>query len=97
MRERGIDGWTVTMDRLRLSLEDPWWVMNVPVDRSGSRLRVGLKYASIGGMAPWREVWGTVERGGRGPLLGYQPWRNREMHTSPPKKGEQAWIKYRAG
>ena len=59
------------------------------------RLKVGLKYEAIGGMAPWREIWNTVDGPGEKPLLGVQPWQKRELRRSPLWKGDQEWIRYR--
>jgi hypothetical protein len=97
MRERGITGWTVTMDRLVLEQDDPWWNANVPLGRELGSVKVGLKYEAIGGMAPWREIWHSVESKGYQPLLGVQPWRKRDLRRTPSRKGEQHWIRYKVG
>lgn len=96
MRERGIDGWTLLKERAVLPENDLWWVRQVPASRDGRGLRVGLKYEAFGGMAPWREIWCTTSSWGQRPLLGAQPWRERELRRSPPRKGEQEWIKYKS-
>ena len=97
MKERGIDGWTVLMERLVLEESHNWWTTHVPVSMNAGRLKVGLKYEAIGGMAPWREIWNTVDGPGEKPLLGIQPWQKRELRRSPPRKGDQEWIRYRGG
>jgi hypothetical protein len=97
MRERGIDGWTVLMDRLVLDKDDTWWLRNVPVARDWGKSKAGLKYEAFGGMAPWREIWRTTSGWGEGPLLGVQPWEKRRLRRSPPRKGEGEWIRYRSG
>jgi len=97
MRDRGVHGWTVLMERLVLAEEEPWWIQNAPGLTSKGSLKVGLKYEAIGGMAPWREIWNTVEGKGGQPLLGVQPWRKRELRRTPPRKGEQQSIKYKVG
>lgn len=96
MRERGIDGWTVLKERVVLPEDDLWWVMHLPTsgDRRGSR--VGLKYEAFGGMAPWRDVWSTTGSYGARPLLGVEPWKERELRRSPPRKGEQEWTRYKS-
>jgi hypothetical protein len=97
MRERGIDGWTVRLERLVLAEDDLWWLRNVPVAREWGKSKVGLRYDAFGGMAPWREIWRTTSGLGERPLLGVQPWSNRELRRSPPRKGEQAWIRHKSG
>ncbi|MDP2728659.1 MAG: replication-relaxation family protein, partial [Dehalococcoidia bacterium] len=97
MRVRGVHGWTVLMERLVLTEEDPWWIQNAPGSTSRGSIRVGLKYEAIGGMAPWREIWSTITGMGGQPLLGVQPWRNRKLRRTPPRKGEQQSIKYKVG
>ena len=97
MREKGIDGWTVLMERLVLEENHSWWTTHIPVSMNVGRLKVGLKYEAIGGMAPWREIWNTVDGPGEKPLLGVQPWQKRELRRSPPRKGDQEWIRYRGG
>ena len=96
MRERGIDGWTVLMERLVLAEDDVWWLRHVPGAREWGTTKAGLRYEAIAGMAPWREIWQTTSGWGTGPLLGVQPWRNRELRRSPPRKGEQEWITYKS-
>jgi hypothetical protein len=97
MKERGIDGRTVLMERLVLPEKDSWWLFNVPVARDLGRSKVGLKYDAFGGMAPWREIWKTTKSWDQEPLLGVQPWKDRQRRRSPPRKGEQEWIRYRNG
>lgn len=97
MREREINGWTVLKERLVLDEDDNWWLTHVPVTRDWGRPRVGLKHDAVGGMAPWREVWKTTSGWDEKPLLGVQPWCQRELRRSPPRKGEQEWIRYRSG
>lgn len=97
MEERGIDGWTVLMERLVLPEKDEWWLVNTPVACDLGKSKVGLMYDAFGGMAPWREVWKTTDSWEELPLLGSQPWKKRELRRSPPRKGEQEWIKYRSG
>ncbi len=74
-----------------------WWTTHVPASMNVGRLKVGLKYEAIGGMASWRGSWNTIEGPGEKSLLGVQPWQNRELRRSPPRKGDQEWIKYRGG
>jgi len=71
-------------------------MINLPVSANTGSLKVGLKFEVIGGMAPWREIWSTVEDKGGQPLLGVPQWRNRVLRRGPPKRGEQEWIRYRA-
>jgi hypothetical protein len=96
MRERGINGWTVIMERLVLKEDDPYWTINKPVSTSIGALKVGLDYDAIGGMAPWREIWNTIEGLGL-PLLGVQPWRKRVLRRTPLRMWEQHRIRYKAG
>jgi hypothetical protein len=95
MRDAGIDGWTALVERLVLPEEDPWWLIHAPVSASGNEQPVWLSYKSIGGMAPWRRIWRTVESTRLRSLLGVETWANREMMKSPPKRGEQEWVRYR--
>ena len=95
MKERGIDGWTVLMERLVLEEGHNWWTTHVPVSMDMSRLKVGLKVDAIGGMAPWREIWNTPDGRGETPLLGAQPWQKRVIKRSPPRKGEQVWLRHK--
>jgi hypothetical protein len=97
MRERGIPGWTVLMERLVLKEDDPYWTIHKPVSTKMGSLKVGLHYDAIGGMAPWREIWNTIEGVGGLPLLGVQPWRNRRLRRSPPRRGEQHRILHKVG
>ena len=97
MRERGIDGWTVLMERLVLDEGDAWWLTHVPVSGNWGKSAVGMRQAAVGGMAPWREIWNTTNALGVKPLLEFQPWQKREQRRSPPRKGEQAWIRYKRG
>jgi len=89
MKERGIDGWTATVQRLKLPKDDAWWFVNTAATGSAGGSRVGVSHDSVGGMAPWREIWKAVDGPGEKPLLGHQPWRKRELRRSPPGKGEQ--------
>jgi len=50
-----------------------WWTTHVQVSMNVGRLKVGLKYEAIGGMAPWRDIWNSVEGSGEKPLLRVQP------------------------
>lgn len=95
MKERGIDGWTTTVERLRLPKDDAWWVVNTAGTGSAGSPRVGVSHESVGGMAPWREIWKSVDGPGEVPLLGHQPWRKRDLRRSPPGRGEQEWVRYR--
>jgi len=82
---------------LVLAEDDLWWLRNVPVAREWGQSKVGLRHDAFGGMAPWREIWRTTSGLGERPLLGVQPWSNRELRRSPPRKGEQEWIRYKGG
>ena len=97
MRERGINGWTVRMERLVLDEGDAWWLTHVPVASDWGTVTVGMRHAAVGGMAPWREIWNSTNCLGVKPLLGVQPWQKREQRRSPPRKGEREWIRYRTG
>lgn len=96
MQERGIDGWSVLKERLVLAENDEWWTRYLPAARGGGGLKVGLRYEDFGGMAPWRQIWNATSGWGAKPLLGVQPWKERELRRSPPRKGEQEWIRYRS-
>jgi hypothetical protein len=97
MREAGIDGWTVLVERLVLPEEDPWWLIHDPASVLSSEQVVRLSHRSIGGMAPWRRIWRTTEHGRMSSLLGVETWKRREMVKSPPKRGDQEWVRYRIG
>ncbi|MDF1500769.1 MAG: replication-relaxation family protein [Anaerolineales bacterium] len=97
MREAGIDGWTVLVERLVLPEGDPWWLIHDPASVSGSGQVVRLSHGSIGGMAPWRQVWCTTEHNHMSSLLGMETWRQRELVKSPPRRGDQEWVRYRNG
>ncbi len=95
MREAGIDGWTVLVERLVLPEGDPWWLIHSPVCTSGNEQAVRLSQESVGGMAPWRQIWSTTESNRMSSLLGVETWTKREMMKSPPKRGEQEWVRYK--
>jgi hypothetical protein len=95
MKERGIDGWAATLERLRLPKDDAWWLVNAAAAGGAGRARVGVSHESVGGMAPWREIWKAVDDPQEKPLLGHQPWRKRELRRSPPGKGEQEWVRHK--
>lgn len=70
MRARKLDGWTVLMERLALSKDNPWWTLVPPVFGE-------LEFKAIGGLAPYRPVWShTGAPVGRHnlPFLGHAPW-----------------------
>ena len=69
----------------------------MPVSSDGRKEKVGLRHAAFGGMAPWREIWSATSGWGLKPLLGFQPWEKRELRRSPPRKGEEEWVRYRSG
>ena len=77
MRARGLQGWTVTLERLVLPPEDSWWLQHAPACFSGGGSRVGLRWKAIAGMAPWRPVWRATHLPGHLPFLGLEPWRDR--------------------
>jgi len=95
MRDRHIDGWTVLLDRLVLPRGHEWWLVHAPARLSAAKYTVGLGYESIGGMAPWREVWKCTEKSGDRPFLGEQPWRKRELRRSLRKRGDRERIRYK--
>jgi len=78
MRERKLEGWTVTLERLVLPEEDKWWLIRAPASRSGWDCRVGLPWKAIGGMAPWRRIWMPTGEPGLQPFLGTEPWLARD-------------------
>ncbi len=86
MRARGLEGWTVTLERLSLPPDDRWWLVNPPASLSKRGIRIGLPYASTGGMAPWRRVWMGTGRAGYRPFLGCEPWVS--AGRARPRRGQ---------
>jgi len=75
MRERNIQGWTATLERLVLPQGDKWWLIHPPVNLGRLDCRVGLRWHALGGIAPWRRVWMSTEDDGYQTFLGREPWR----------------------
>lgn len=96
MRKAGIKGWTVLVERLVIPEDDVWWMINVPVQLNSRGLTKGLSYESIGGMAPWREVWDSTGGNGRQSLLGTTPWKERDLRRSLSGKMGQEWIQHKS-
>ncbi len=97
MRKAGVDGWTVMVERLVIPEDDVWWMVNVPVQLNSRGITKGLSYRSIGGMAPWREIWCSTDETGMQPLLGATPWRGRDLRRSLPRKMGQEWVRHKSG
>lgn len=95
MKDAGIDGRTVLVERLVLPEGDTWWLIHAPTSVSGNKQEVCLSNESIGGMAPWRRIWRTGGCNRMSSLLGVETWVKREMVKSPPKRGEQEWVRYK--
>ena len=94
MRESEIEGWTVTMERLLLPEDDPWWVIHSPAKLNSSDVSMGLSYKAIGGMAPWRGIWQfTLERGMQ-PFTGVETWEGREGSKGRLRGEKREWMRY---
>jgi len=78
MCARGLDGWVARHQLLVLAPEHAWWLRHPPAALDQQGMRVGLPHASLGGLAPWRPVWSGTAGNGTGPLLGAQPWADRQ-------------------
>lgn len=76
IREAGIEGWTVPLDRLKLEEDDPWWETNFQLDGN-------LPYQKHHGYAPLRKIWRSPEDYRMHTLLDQAPWR-QEMSLSQP-------------
>jgi hypothetical protein len=96
MRKAGVEGWTVLVERLVIPEDDVWWMVNVPVQLNSRGITKGLSYRSIGGMAPWREIWCSTDGTGMQPLLGATPWRGRDLRRSLPGKMGQEWVRHKS-
>lgn len=96
MSDRGIEGWSVTRNRLCISKDDKWWLIHSPASLN-TKLRVALKYEAIGGMAPWRTIWLSTNKDGQLPFLGEQPWLYRELIKSPKMEEYQSCAIYKGG
>lgn len=81
--DAGINGWTVSLDRLKLERGDPWWGQHSHKDGV-------LDYNKHGGFAPLRKIWGRAGDYKRHYLMDHAPWE-REMSQSKP------WVKVLRG
>jgi hypothetical protein len=79
IRKRGIEGWTASLERLKLPQEDKWWLIHTPVGYSGRDSKVGLQWKTIGGMAPWRRIWMSTLGNEYQPFMGHEPWLRRTI------------------
>jgi hypothetical protein len=95
MRERELDGWTVILERLILSEDDPWWLVHPPTSLSKRGSRVRLRYESMGGIAPWRTIWMTPARVGYQPFLGVKPWTGRRLQRNGVGLREKSLVEYK--
>ena len=96
MRKAGVEGWTVLVERLVIPEDDVWWTINAPVQLNSRGLTKSLSYGSIGGMAPWRDVWYSTSGNGMQSLLGLTPWTGRELRRSLPRRMGQEWIRHKS-
>ncbi len=83
LKDAGINGWTVSLDRLQLERGDPWW------GRHSYKEGV-LDFSKHGGLAPLRKIWRRAGDYELHYLLDHAPWE-REMSQSKP------WVKVLRG
>lgn len=70
MRARGLDGWTVSIDRLRIAFDDPAWTLAPPVFGE-------VEYDAVGGLSPYRAIWqhtSLLEGAANCQFLFFAPW-----------------------
>ncbi|MEJ2605994.1 MAG: replication-relaxation family protein [Anaerolineales bacterium] len=94
MKERNIEGYTVLHNRLHLPEDDAWWSVHTPASLSSS-IKVGINYEAVGGMAPWRNVWGTTDHSELAPFLGLPLDGKRDFYRSPERESDREWVVYK--
>lgn len=77
LADNDINGWTVLLDRLVLSRDDPWW------GRHSHKPGV-LPYEKHGGMAPLRKIWRNSQDYKYHHFLGQSPWNKKMSQTKQP-------------
>ena len=76
MKDAGIPGWTVLVERLVLGENDPWWERHF-------RGEGNIPYHKHKGVAPLRKIWRNAKDYELHHLLGHSPW-SKEMSQSKP-------------
>lgn len=80
MRVRGLDGWTVTLDRLRIAFDDPSWTLAPPTFGE-------VEYEAVGGLSPYRAIWQhtSLPEGAENiPFLFFTPWNDHNKIVNIP-------------